>query len=89
MKERVKLSDQEISEIQELQKQLFRIVTAVGEAQLNKMNLEAQLEEVNAIISAEALGFKDYTDLEAKFSASLVAKYGSGNVDLETWEVLK
>ena len=87
MSEVKKLTEEEITQIKEMQQQYNKFVFELGsiEAQLYDMNVHKEFMESE---KNNVLGdIKTLTTKEKELLASLQEKYGVGNINIETGEI--
>lgn len=82
-----KVTEQELTEIQELRNSLYAIITATGELHLNKLLLQEQLADLNVQINLQEKNFMEFRQKEQVIYQQLQEKYGTGNINIETGEV--
>jgi hypothetical protein len=77
MSEQIKLSQEEINSIKELQNQQQNLITQFGQLEYQMQLLELQKDQL-----VEAMG--ELQTRETKTGQDLTEKYGNGTVDLES-----
>ena len=77
MSEQIKLSQEELSAIKELQSQQQNLITQFGQLEYQMQLLELQKDQL-----VEAMG--ELQTRETKTGQDLTEKYGNGTVDLES-----
>lgn len=82
-----KVTEQELTEIQELRNSLYAIITATGELHLNKLLLQEQLADLDVQINLQEKNFMEFRQKEQVIYQQLQEKYGTGNINIETGEV--
>jgi len=79
-----KLTEEELTELRELNSSYTKLLSSLGEVELILSDLESQVERVKA----EKQGlFSDYKTIREKSDtlyAKLSEQYGSGKIDIET-----
>lgn len=81
IKENKKLTQEEIQQITQLRDEYGKLVTDLG-------TVEVQLVSLNKFKEDIFLKFKEYQVKEQKIANELENKYGSGQISLETGEVI-
>jgi hypothetical protein len=84
----MKITDQEVQELQALRENLLNIITSIGEAHLNAHIMDKQLAEIRTHINTLEQAFEDFQKTEKVLMETLQQKYGTVNVDMETGEIL-
>ena len=72
-----KLTESEITQIQNIRNDYSMLVTALGDLELRKLTLEAQKEEFHT-------KFKQLQGREVALGVNLESKYGQGVVNMES-----
>jgi frataxin-like iron-binding protein CyaY len=75
------LTQEEINQIKDLKVQFSQITDAVGEVEIQKMNLEIKRENLKQILI-------NLQEQEIKLAQELEQKYGQGTISLETGEFI-
>ena len=83
-----KVTDEELKELQNLRDSLLTIISTVGEMTLSKSLLLKEVEKVDANVKIEEQKFSDFQEKERVIYEKLQQKYGTGNIDLNTGEIL-
>jgi hypothetical protein len=83
-----KVSDEELKEIQNLRDSLFNIVSTVGEMTLSKSVLLKEIENIESNIKKEEQKFTEFQKQERVIFEKMQQKYGTGNIDVTTGEIL-
>jgi len=83
-----KVTDEELKELQNLRDSLLTIISTVGEMTLSKSLLLKEVEKVEANVKLEEQKFSDFQEKERVIYEKLQQKYGTGNIDLNTGEIL-
>ena len=82
-----KVTEQELTQIQELRNALLSIISSVGELHLNKVLMQKQLKEVESAITQQEEKFTEFQQQEKVIFDKLQQKYGTGNINMETGEI--
>jgi len=82
-----KITEQELTNVQQLRSDLYAIIVATGELHLNKVVLTQQLAELNAQITLQEKTFAEFQQKEQVIYQQLQEKYGTGNINVDTGEV--
>lgn len=84
-----KVTSEELLQIQKLRESLTEIITSVGELNLNKFILETQIKTVTDEINKQQTNFLEFQEQERVLFEKLQQTYGTGNIDLETGEIVE
>lgn len=84
-----KVTDEELLQIQKLRESLVEIITSVGEMNLNKFILENQISAVTEEIKKQQTKFLEFQDQERVLFEKLQQTYGTGDINLETGEIVE
>lgn len=84
-----KVTDEELKQIQNLRETLLEIITVSGELSLTKFITEKQLNEINTSIKQQQEKFVDFQEKERVLFEQLQQKYGTGNINFETGEIVE
>lgn len=84
-----KVTDEELQQIQNLRETLLGIITITGELSLSKFVAETQLNQLNAEINVQQEKFVDFQQKERVLFEQLQQKYGTGNINFETGEIVE
>ena len=82
IKQNKKLTQEEIQQVTELRNEYGQLVTELGTVEIQITNLSKLKEEI-------FLKFKEYQTKEQKIENELEEKYGSGQISIETGEVIQ
>lgn len=82
----VKISDDELREINELRLKLSNIVGEVGNATLQITMLQEDIKQLEHVISQQTLLFQQQLEAEKTLVKRLSEKYGVGSINFETGE---
>jgi hypothetical protein len=83
-----KVTDEELKELQNLRDSLINIISAVGEMTLSKSLLHKEIEKIDNDVKNEQQKFSDFQEKERVIYEKLQKKYGTGDIDLNTGEIL-
>jgi Flp pilus assembly CpaE family ATPase len=83
------VTNEELQQIQNLRETLLEIITVTGELSLTKFMTETQLNEVIANIKTQQERFVDFQEKERVLFEQLQQKYGTGNINFETGEIVE
>lgn len=82
-----KITEEELNQIKELQKQYQQLTFQVGELHLIKRNLQEQLKSIDSEIDNQySTGFK-LAETEKELIEKLKETYSEANINLETGEI--
>ncbi len=84
-----KVTTEELQQIQNLRETLLEIITITGELNLTKFMTETQLNELTASIQKQQERFVDFQEKERVLFEQLQQKYGTGNINFETGEIVE
>ena len=82
--ENVKLTEQELQQIQDLRLKYANVTAQLGQLKVEQMLINKQLSRLNEL---ENQFIKDYEQVqteEEQFAKSITEKYGIGDVDVES-----
>jgi pyridoxal biosynthesis lyase PdxS len=82
----VKITDDELREINELRSTLSNIVGEVGNSTLQIKMLQEDIKQLELAIAQQTLLFQEQLDAETKLVKRLSEKYGVGSINFETGE---
>jgi hypothetical protein len=82
----VKITDDELREINELRSALSNIVSEVGNSTLQIKMLQEDIKQLELAIAQQTLLFQEQLDAETKLVKRLSEKYGVGSINFETGE---
>lgn len=83
------VTTEELAQIQNLRETLLEIITITGELNLSKFMTETQLSELNSNIQKQQERFVDFQQKERVLFEQLQNKYGTGNINFETGEIVE
>lgn len=83
-----KVSDEDLKEIQNLRNTLVNIVSSVGEMTLSKSLLLKEVAQIEENIKNEEQKFTEFQKQERVIFEKMQQKYGTGNIDVTTGEIL-
>ena len=81
---KVKLTDDEIKSIKEVQQGYQQLQTTIGSVHLRKHQLSLQVEEAEKQLVELEVNFTQMRENEQKLLQSLEEKYGKGTIDLSS-----
>ncbi len=84
-----KVTEEELTQIQKLRESLFDIITSIGELTLNKYVTETQLQTIEEDIKEQKNKFSEFQEKERVLFEQLQQKYGTGNINFETGEIVE
>lgn len=82
-----KLTEEELTKIQELRGLLFGIISSIGELHLNKVLLQNQLSDIDQQIKYQEGKFTEFQQSEKVIYEELQQKYGTGSINIDTGEI--
>jgi hypothetical protein len=82
IKQNKKLTQEEIQQVTELRNEYGQLVTELGTVEIQITNLNKLKEDIFS-------KFKEYQTKEQKIANELEEKYGSGQISIETGEVIQ
>ena len=83
---KVKLTDDEIKSIKEVQQGYQQLQTTIGSVHLRKHQLILQVEEAEKQLVELEVNFTQMRNDEVELLKNLEEKYGQGNLDMTTGE---
>lgn len=84
MAEQIKFVEEEMTQLNGLQKQYLGLQETFGQISVARIKLEQQLEELDTTENNIRDRFIQTQDMERTFIKNINNKYGDGNLDLET-----
>ena len=84
MAEAVKFSEEELKSITDVRNNYTQLKNQLGELQVQRILIEAQLEALEKAESDTQEKYKQALQTEQKLVIDLDKKYGRGNLDMET-----
>jgi len=82
-----KLTDEELSSIQDLSKQLAEIIDKFGQIKIEKLNLQSQILSLDTLEKQLETDFYSLKEKELNLSNQLSEKYGNAIINLTTGEL--
>jgi hypothetical protein len=82
----VKITEDELREINELRSKLSNIVGEVGNSTLQIKMLQEDIKQLELTIAQQTTLFQEQLDAETKLVKRLSEKYGVGSINFETGE---
>jgi hypothetical protein len=83
---KIKLSDEELSSINELRLAILANVETLGRLNIKKHFLQKDLAEVEFELVSALQSSEELDSKERELTNSIVEKYGEGNLDFQTGE---
>lgn len=83
------VTKEELQQIQNLRETLLEIITMTGELSLTRFVTERQLTELDTNIKTQQEKFVDFQQKERVLFEQLQQKYGTGNINFETGEIVE
>jgi uncharacterized protein involved in exopolysaccharide biosynthesis len=83
------VTEEELQQIQSMREQLVEIVTLVGEQHLNRVVTQTQLASIDQQITTLEQRFIQFQQDERVLFEQLQQKYGTGNINIETGEIVE
>lgn len=84
MSEQIKLTDEEITKIKQIQDDNTRIIYQLGEVELESKLIEQRVIDLNTLRNTIHSDYIALQNREKELVQQLNAKYGVGQVDLES-----
>jgi UDP-N-acetylmuramyl pentapeptide synthase len=84
-----KVTDEELQNITALRETLIEIITGIGEQHLDRFTLEAQVARCTEKIAELEVQFTKFQQAERVLFEQLRSKYGTGNISIETGEIVE
>lgn len=82
----IKWTDEELQSLIALQDSYTEVISKFGQIQIEKINLNSQIERLNDLEKSVTESYVKLQELEKNFSDSIRNKYGEGEINLETGE---
>ena len=86
MAENKKFTEEELNSITEIRDGNSRIISELGQVELQSFLINDQLKELNELKSTLQIQFKNLQAKESELIGQLNEKYGIGTVDINTGE---
>lgn len=83
-----KVTEDELKEIQTLRDSLLTIISKIGELTLSKSLLVKEIKSIESDVEEEEKKFLEFQKQERVIFEKMQQKYGTGNIDLNTGEIL-
>ena len=84
MSEQIKFTEEELSQIKQIQDNNTRIIFQLGETELELRLIEQRMQELNNIRNSIHADYAAMRNKERDLVQQLNTKYGAGQVDLES-----
>jgi hypothetical protein len=84
-----KITEDQLKEIQNLRESLLEIISNIGELHLNKLVISKQISEILASIEQQETKFAEFQEKERVLYEMLQQEYGTGNINLQTGEIVE
>jgi hypothetical protein len=84
-----KITEDQLKEIQNLRESLLEIISSIGELHLNKLVISKQISEILASIEQQETKFAEFQEKERVLYEMLQQEYGTGNINLQTGEIVE
>jgi hypothetical protein len=84
-----KITEDQLKEIQNLRESLLEIISNIGELHLNKLVISKQISEILASIEQQETKFAEFQEKERVLYEMLQQQYGTGNINLQTGEIVE
>lgn len=84
-----KITEDQLKEIQNLRESLLEIISNIGEMHLNKLVISKQISEILASIEQQETKFAEFQEKERVLYETLQQQYGTGNINLQTGEIVE
>lgn len=81
------VTQEELSQLQDLRTSFVQIVTRIGELNLAKYLLNKEATQMSNDIELEQIKFVELQETERVLYEVLNKKYGTGNIDVDTGEI--
>jgi len=82
-----KLTEEELSSIQELSTKLTEIVDKFGQIKIEKLNLQSQITGLDSLEKQLETDFYSLKEKEFSLTNQLTEKYGNATINLTTGEI--
>lgn len=84
----VKLSEQEVQKLQELQNNYAEITAQLGQIKIESIILNEQVKRLSELENSLTAKYLSIQNDEESFAKSISEKYGDGEINIETGEFL-
>jgi hypothetical protein len=84
-----KITEDQLTEIQKLRESLLEIISNIGELHLSKLVMSKQFSEILASIEQQETKFTEFQEKERVLYETLQQQYGTGNINLQTGEIVE
>ena len=84
MSEERKVTQEELTQVKELQEAYLKVTYDLGQLSVEKLDLESKLTKTQELFNDTANHLSVLRNKEKELSESLQEKYGSTTIDLET-----
>lgn len=84
----LKLSEQELQKVQELQTKYAEITAQLGQIKIESIIINEQLKRLNTLEDSLAAKYLAIQTEEEQFAKLISEKYGNGDINIETGEFL-
>ena len=84
-----KVTDEELQDIHGLRNTIAEIITSIGELNLEKFMTDTKLSEIQNGIKKEESKFLEFQKKERVLFDKLQQKYNTGNINIETGEIVE
>lgn len=84
----VKLSEQEVQKLQELQNNYAEITAQLGQIKIESIILNEQVKRLSELENSLTTKYLSIQNDEESFAKSISEKYGDGEINIETGEFL-
>jgi len=89
MADAIKLSKEELEQINSFRNSINEVTFKIGDVELNKVILKNSLEEMEEEYNKLKQQFNQIKKSEKEFVSKLREKYGDGGINLESGEYIK
>lgn len=84
-----KVTDQEFQAVKELRDEFLEIISTIGELHLSRTMIKNQLQIIEDRVQEQEKRFAEFQNKEKVIYDELQKKYGTGNISMETGEIIE
>lgn len=84
-----KVTEVELKELQLLKEELFVIISKIGELYLTKSLMQKDIEKIQGELTEQESKFSEFQEKERVIYKRFQERYGAGNINVETGEIIE
>ena len=89
MSNNLKISNEELEKIKDIQHQYVDLQSQLGQSAINKLRLAQQIESLNDYEEKLSTKYSEIQQIEKDFIKQITDKYGDGTLDIKSGEYIK